>query len=107
VHPSNPDTAWFVPAIKDEFRIPVDGKVVVNRTEDGGSTFTTLRRGLPQQHAYDLVFRHALDIDESGERLAFGSTTGSLWVSEDGGDTWTTLTTHLPPIHAVRFEKPS
>ena len=26
-----------------------------------------------------------------GERLAFGSTTGSLWVTEDGGDDWTTV----------------
>jgi hypothetical protein len=24
-HPSDPKTAWFVPAIKDERRIPVDG----------------------------------------------------------------------------------
>ena len=28
VHPTDPDTAWFVPAIKDERRLPVDGKVV-------------------------------------------------------------------------------
>jgi len=29
---------------------------------------------------------------------AFGSTTGSLWVSEDQGDTWQTVSEHLPPI---------
>jgi hypothetical protein len=45
-----------------------------------------LREGLPQEHVYDLTLRHALDVDGSGERLAFGSTTGSLWVSENGGD---------------------
>ena len=28
VHPADPDTAWFVPAVKDEHRIPVDGRVV-------------------------------------------------------------------------------
>jgi photosystem II stability/assembly factor-like uncharacterized protein len=106
VHPRDPDTAWFVPAIKDEKRIPSEGKVVVNRTTNGGKTFKTLTRGLPQKHAYDLVFRHALDIDVSGERLAFGSTTGSLWITEDGGDSWQTLSTHLPPVYAVRFEKP-
>ena len=60
--------------------------VVVNLTSDAGKTFTTLTKGLPQQHAYDLVFRHALDIDASGTTLAFGSTTGSLWISEDSGD---------------------
>lgn len=103
VHPKDPDTAWFVPAQKDEFRIPVDGKIVVSRTRDGGKTFDVLRNGLPQEHAYDLTWRHGLDVDPSGERLAFGTTTGSMWVSEDGGDSWTTVSKHLPPIHAVRF----
>ena len=63
-------------------------------------------RGLPQQHAYDLVFRHAFDIDESGTRLAFGSTTGSVWMSEDGGDSWSAVSSNLPPVYSVRFEKP-
>jgi len=105
VHPRDPQTAWFVPAIKDEKRIPAQGKVVVNRTTNGGKTFKTLTKGLPQKNAYDLVFRHALDVDNSGERLAFGSTTGSLWVTEDGGDSWKTVSSNLPPVYAVRFEK--
>lgn len=102
-HPSDPKTAWFVPALSDEKRVPVDGRVVVTRTRDGGKTFDTLRDGLPQENAYDLVYRHALDIDQSGQRLAFGSTTGSLFVSEDGGDHWRTISAHLPPVYCVRF----
>jgi hypothetical protein len=105
VHPKNPDMAWFVPAVKDEKRYPPNGKVVVTRTSDGGATFETLSKGLPQSHAYDLVFRHALDVDETGGVLAFGSTTGSLWVSESGGDDWQTISANLPPVYAVRFEK--
>jgi hypothetical protein len=105
VHPHDPKTAWFVPAIKDEKRFPAAGRVVVNRTRDGGKTFEMLSKGLPQQHAYDLVYRHALDVDESGERLAFGSTTGSVWVSENGGDAWQAISSNLPPVYAVRFEK--
>jgi photosystem II stability/assembly factor-like uncharacterized protein len=103
VHPGDPDTAWFIPAQKDEHRIPVDGRVVVNRTRDGGRSFDTLCNGLPQEHAYDLVFRHALDVDASGDRLAFGSTTGSLWITEDGGDRWETITSNLPPVYSVSF----
>jgi hypothetical protein len=103
VHPEDPDTAWFVPAIKDERRIPVDGRVVVTRTRDGGQTFDVLRRGLPQEHAYDLTYRHALDVDRTGRALAFGSTTGSCWVSDDQGDHWQCLGEHLPPIYCVRF----
>jgi hypothetical protein len=106
VHPKDPNTAWFVPSTKDEKRCPTDGRVVVNRTQDGGASFETLRRGLPQEWAYDLVYRHGLDVDETGNRLAFGSTTGSLWISDDGGDSWQTVSSNLPPIYAVRFAKP-
>lgn len=103
VHPADGGTAWFVPAISDQHRIPTDGAVVVSRTRDGGATFEVLRNGLPQQHAYDLVYRHALDVDNEGRMLAMGSTTGSLWISEDQGDRWTTISTHLPPIYCVCF----
>ncbi|HUC67727.1 MAG TPA: hypothetical protein VMA53_20080 [Stellaceae bacterium] len=103
VHPRDPDTAWFVPAIKDERRIPVDARLVVARTRDGGRSFEVLSDGLPQHHAYDLVLRHALAVDAGGDRLAFGSTTGGLWISEDGGDSWTMPDARLPPVAVVRF----
>jgi hypothetical protein len=103
VHPRDPDTAWFVPEIKDEKRIPCDGRLVVTRTRDGGKTFDVLTRGLPQAHAYDVVYRHALALDAGGNRLAFGSTTGGLWVSENQGEEWHEVTHTLPPVYAVRF----
>jgi photosystem II stability/assembly factor-like uncharacterized protein len=103
VHPDDPDTAWFVPAQKDEYRVPVDGRMVVTRTRDGGRSFEVLGKGLPQQHAYDLVYRHGLDLAADGTTLAMGSTSGHLWVSEDGGDRWREIGGNLPPIYAVRF----
>ncbi len=103
VHPNDPDTAWFAPEIKDEKRIPVGGKLVLSRTRDGGRSFEALSKGLPEQHAYDVVYRHALDVDASGRRLAFGSTTGGLWISEDQGDSFSMVSHTLPPIYAVRF----
>jgi hypothetical protein len=103
VHPNDPDTAWFVPEIKDEKRVPREGKLIVTRTRDGGKSFDILTEGLPQTHAYDVVYRHALAIDPAGERLAFGSTTGGLWVSENQGDRWSCISHTLPPIYAVRF----
>lgn len=102
-HPTDPQTAWFVPAQKDEFRVPVNAKVVVTKTTDSGQTFQQFDQGLPSSHAYDIVFRHALDVDASGSRLAMGSSTGSLWISEDGGQSWQTVSNHLPQIYAVRF----
>jgi hypothetical protein len=50
-----------------------------------------------QEHAY------ALDIDPTGNVLAFGTTTGSFWVSEDQGDRWQCVSEHLPPVFCVRF----
>jgi photosystem II stability/assembly factor-like uncharacterized protein len=103
VHPQDADTAWFVPAVKDEKRVPVDGALVVNRTRDGGRSFETLRWGLPQQHAYDLVYRHGLDVAADGRSLLMGSTSGGLWATQDAGDSWQTVSLNLPPIFAVRF----
>lgn len=103
VHPREPDTAWFVPAVKDQCRIPVDGRFVVTRTRDGGRTFEHFSNGLPPAPAYDLVYRHGLVVDDSGTRLAMGSTTGALWTSDDGGESWHLVSTHLPPVYCVRF----
>jgi photosystem II stability/assembly factor-like uncharacterized protein len=102
VDPNDADTAWFVPAEKDEKRIPVGGRVVVTRTRDGGKTFDVLATGLPDTFAYDLVFRHAFALAPDGT-LAMGSTTGNVYASRDRGDTWTTVSNHLPPVHAVCF----
>ncbi|PMS15046.1 sialidase [Trinickia dabaoshanensis] len=103
VHPRDPDTAWFVPAVKDACRLPVDGRFVVTRTRDGGRTFEAFSEGLPAAPAYDLVYRHGLAIDGSGTHLAMGSTTGGLWTSDDAGESWHELSSHLPPIYHVSF----
>lgn len=102
-HPHNDKIAWFAPAIKDALRIPVDGKFVVTRTRDGGAHFDVIDNGLPQQAAYDLVYRHGLDVDDSGDQLVMGSTTGSLWLSSDSGESWQNFSAHLPPIYCARF----
>jgi hypothetical protein len=103
VHPREPDRAWFVPAVKDERRFPVDARLVVARTMDGGRSFQVLRSGLPDMPSYDLVYRHGLAIDGSGEVLAMGSTTGGVWTSVDQGEHWHALAARLPPIHAMTF----
>jgi photosystem II stability/assembly factor-like uncharacterized protein len=94
-------TAWLVPARGDNQRTAIDGSVFVARTRDGGQTWEQLRNGLPQPCAWDIVYRHAL-ANQAGV-VAFGSTTGNLYVSEDQGDTWITVANNLPPIYSVRF----
>jgi hypothetical protein len=103
VHPRDPQTAWFAPGVKDECRVPVDARLAVTRTRDGGKSFEALNKGLPQSDCYDIVYRHCLEVDDSGERLLMGSTTGNLWASNDAGDSWQTVSGNLPPILSLRF----
>jgi photosystem II stability/assembly factor-like uncharacterized protein len=102
VHPRDADTAWFVPAHSDQQRMPVDGRMVVTRTRDGGKSFETSGKGLPERDAFHLVYRHALAVGEDGNTLARGSTTGGLWVSEDAGSSWACVSRDMPPIAVVR-----
>jgi photosystem II stability/assembly factor-like uncharacterized protein len=99
----DPDTAWVVPADSDERRMAIDGALCVCRTEDGGKSWTTLRNGLPQENCYDVAFRHALDV--TGDRLAFGTTTGNVFVSDDRGESWQCIGNYFPPVYSVRFAK--
>lgn len=101
VHETQGGTAWVVPGKADMARMAIGGGLFVARTQDGGQTWDDLREGLPQQNAYDVVLRHALGCDSG--RLAFGSTTGNLYVSEDAGESWSTAANNLPPIYSVRF----
>lgn len=103
VHPKAGKTAWFVPGVKDECRVPVDNRLVVTRTDDFGATTREQTHGLPGRDCYDLVYRHCLDVDETGNRLAFASTTGNLYTSYDSGETWNKHDASLPPVYALRF----
>jgi photosystem II stability/assembly factor-like uncharacterized protein len=93
--------AWLVPGRADDQRMAIDGGLFVARTQDGGQTWEQLREGLPQADAHDVVYRHALG--SRGDHLAFGSTTGNLYVSENRGESWHTIGNNFPPIYAVRF----
>ena len=102
-HPADPLSAWFVPAVADQCRVPVDAALVVNRTRDGGASFETFGDGLPGANCFDLIYRHGLAVADDGCHLLMGSTTGNLWASGDGGEHWASVSQHLPPIYAVRF----
>ncbi len=104
VHPRDPATAWFIPAVADQRRLPVDEALHVLRTRDGGHSFEELRAGLPQRDCFDLVYRHGLEIDPTGKLLCFGTTTGNFYASEDQGQSWRLVNGHLPPVYAVRVQ---
>jgi hypothetical protein len=104
-HPHDGDTAWFVPSHAPNDPAPFERALVVCKTRDAGETAHRKTRGLPQRFAYDVVYRHALEVDDSGTLLAMGSSTGNLWVSDDGAESFQVVTCHLPPIYALCFAR--
>ncbi len=97
----NPDRAWVIPAVSDEVRIAHGLALCVCVTEDGGRSWRQLRNGLPQEHCFDIVFRHSLAVRDN--LLAFGTTTGNLYLSEDFGEHWQCLSFSLARVDAVAF----
>ena len=86
--------AWVAPADSDAIRVAINGALCISRTDDGGKTWKQLRNGLPQQGCFDIVYRHALAT--SGDAVAFGTTTGNLFVSPDRGENWQVINNYLP-----------
>jgi photosystem II stability/assembly factor-like uncharacterized protein len=101
VDAGDPKCAWILPAQSDECRTTIDGSLFAMRTEDGGKSWKKLAKGLPQENAWDVVYRHALDV--RGDELAFGSTTGNVYASDDRGNSWQSIGQNFPPVYSVRF----
>lgn len=97
----NPDQAWVAPALSDTHRVAVSRSLCISRTDDGGQNWKALRKGLPQDFCYDIVYRHALAAQQN--EVVFGTTTGNVFTSANRGDSWQTLSHHLPMVHAVGF----
>jgi photosystem II stability/assembly factor-like uncharacterized protein len=98
---ADPNRAWVIPVRNDVERVPHDLALCVCRTDDGGHSWQAIREGLPQEYCFDIVFRHSFAIAKN--RLAFGTTTGNLYVSEDKGESWNLETSHLQRIENVTF----
>ncbi len=104
-HPGDPQIAWSVPLVKDECRVPVDRRMVVARTRDGGASWEPVGRGLPEGDSFAVVYRHGLDAHPGEAVLAMATTTGALWISEDLGDSWDLVTAELAPVYCARFDR--
>lgn len=103
VHPRDPDTLFLLPLNGDvNGRYMPDARAAVWRTRDGGTSWTALRNGLPQQDAYFGVLRQALATDKlEPAGVYFGTGGGCLYASADEGESWACLAQHLPAISSV------
>ena len=102
--PFDPDTLWQVPESSSHLRTTVDGKLRVFRSVDAGRSWVSASAGLPQQHAYVTVLRDAMDADHRARgRVAFGTSSGHVFMTGNGGDEWTLVAEFLPRVLSVRF----
>jgi photosystem II stability/assembly factor-like uncharacterized protein len=97
----NANIAYTVPAQSDETRVPVKKKLFVQKTVNGGKSWTTLENGLPQKNCFDIIYRHAFS--GSGKHLLMGSTTGHVFFSNNEGKKWSQIKDFLPPIYGVKL----
>jgi photosystem II stability/assembly factor-like uncharacterized protein len=82
-------------------RTSVGGRPAVFRTRDGGATWQRQDAGLPAT-AWYTVLRQAMAHDGRDPLgLAFGTTSGDVWVSSDLGDRWHLAVAHLPKVQSV------
>jgi hypothetical protein len=101
IHPHNPETIYVVPEESDQFRISIDGKFKVWRSQNSGKTWEALTHGLPER-AYLVVLRGAMATDTCAEAgIYVGTSTGQIFFSRDSGDTWDLLADFLPPIYSL------
>jgi len=102
VHPHDADTVYVMP-LEPMTRTCPGGAPAVWRSENGGSSWTKLNKGLPKKESFFTVLRDAMDFDEmKSPALYFGTTTGQLWIGREGGEQWERLFDALPPISCVK-----
>ncbi len=101
-HPHDRDTFYVIPLDPGHGRVTPDGRVAVWRTQDAGSSWQRLDRGLPQQDAHLGVLREGMAIDNRDDAgVYFGTSTGQVFASRDAGDTWSEIASYLPSISSV------
>jgi photosystem II stability/assembly factor-like uncharacterized protein len=100
--PRDADTVFVMP-LEPATRTCPGGAPAVWRSENGGSSWKRLSKGLPKKQSYFTVLRDALTIDDAATPAVYvGTTTGQLWIGRDGGERFECLFDSLPPIHNVK-----
>jgi photosystem II stability/assembly factor-like uncharacterized protein len=101
VHPHEPKTIYIALEESDQYRVSVDGRFSVWRSQDAGESWERLINGLPE-HAHLVVLRDALatdTLDRAG--IYAGTNTGQVFYSRDAGDSWELLADYLPGVLSV------
>jgi len=97
----NPECAWVIPAQSDEKRIPIDFKLTVCQTTDGGKSWNSNSNGLSSSISFDLVLRHGFI--KRKNILAFGTNNGNFYISYNNGQSWNQISGNLASVNCLSF----
>ncbi|MBC5807739.1 MAG: exo-alpha-sialidase [Candidatus Eremiobacteraeota bacterium] len=105
VHAHEPETVYVVPIKSDSEHYPLDGKLQVFRSRNGGNEWEPLTKGLPQENCFVNVLRDAMAVDSLDTcGLYFGTTGGQVYASRDAGDSWEPIVRDLPAVLSVEVQ---
>jgi photosystem II stability/assembly factor-like uncharacterized protein len=105
VHAHEPETIYVVPIKSDREHFPIDGKLQVFRSRNGGNEWEALTKGLPQKDCYVNVLRDAMAVDALDKcGIYFGTTGGQVYASADEGNTWEAIVRDLPAVLSVEVQ---
>ena len=100
--PNDANTVFQIPESGSHLRAPVDGKLRVYRSRDGGATWASVSVGLPDDHVYVTVLREAMAIDARDPcGVYFGTSGGHVFASADAGESWRLVANYLPRVLSV------
>jgi len=91
---------FTIPLESPANRVPVEGRLRVFVSDDGGDNWAIAGTGWPSAPQFTGVLRGAFDGDGEGT-FAFGTTGGDVWLTSDNGGTWTSLEASFPRIGAI------
>jgi hypothetical protein len=61
-------------------------------------------QGLPEKDCFFTVLRQGMAVDRGTPcSVAFGTNSGSVFLSEDEGESWEEVARHLPTVLSVEF----
>jgi photosystem II stability/assembly factor-like uncharacterized protein len=105
VHAHEPETIYVVPIKSDSQHFPLDGKLSVFRSRNGGNKWEDASKGLPQRNCFVNVLRDAMAVDSLDDcGIYFGTTGGQVFCSPNGGDSWAPIAEHLPAVLSVEVQ---